>query len=144
MGLVQLNTDPTQLQLRQFGVTSLVALPVLAWLIAGRPAFWSGEPVGAPVWIAGTVGLSLAILGFVKEQWLKPFFIGLSFVTYPIGLVVGELVTFVVFFLVFTPVAIFFRIIGRDALELTIDRDSATYWKPKKQPRDVKSYFRQS
>ena len=36
----------------------------------------------------------------------------------------------------------YFGFFGRDPLQLKIDRDASTYWQPKKQPRDVRSYFR--
>jgi hypothetical protein len=59
-------------------------------------------------------------------------------------LVVGEVLLLVIYFLVFTPVAMLFRIIGRDALARKIDRGAATYWRAKESRADVESYFRQS
>ena len=45
-------------------------------------------------------------------------------------------------FSVVVPVGLAFRLFGRDPLQLKMDRHSSTYWQPKKQPRDVRSYFR--
>jgi hypothetical protein len=45
---------------------------------------------------------------------------------------------------VITPVALYFKLIGRDSLERRIDKNVPTYWKPRKQPSGPESYFRQS
>jgi hypothetical protein len=48
------------------------------------------------------------------------------------------------YFVIFLPVAIVFRLIGRDALQRVLNRSAATYWQPKRQAADARSYFRQS
>ena len=65
-------------------------------------------------------------------------------ITYPIGWVVSHVVLAVLFLGVFTPVAVLFRLIGRDALARRRPPDRATYWLPMPAPDDVRSYFRQS
>ena len=62
----------------------------------------------------------------------------------PIGIAVHEVTMAVMFFGVFVPLGLVFRLIGRDPLAKRIDRNAASYWLPKKQPRDAASYFRQS
>jgi hypothetical protein len=90
------------------------------------------------------VGGVLVWLSVVAPRYVRPVFIVASVVTYPIGLVVGELMLLVIYFSVFTPVAVVFRLIGRDALERKIDRGAATYWRVKERRGDAASYFRQS
>ncbi len=48
-----------------------------------------------------------------------------------------------VFFLMFTPIGILFRIIGKDLLDEKIDRNAETYWKPKEQIDDLSRYEKQ-
>ena len=61
---------------------------------------------------------------------------------FPIGWTVSKIVLGAVFLLVFTPVALVFRLTGRDALQLR--RGSGrSYWTGKPAP-SVESYFRQS
>ena len=50
----------------------------------------------------------------------------------------------VLFYGLFTPVALLFRLIGRDALSLRRRAGTASYWKPKPAAPAVRSYFRQS
>ena len=135
MKLVEINWTPSDRQLRQFGVICLVALPLVAWL-------WGG---GTQV-IAGTAvaGLVLAIAGWFVPRTIKPIFLLLTIVATPIGMVIGEFAMMAIYFGVFLPIGLIFRLIGRDALQRTIDRDQKTYWQPKEQPKDAASYYRQS
>jgi hypothetical protein len=133
--LFELNRRPTQRQLRQFGVVCLVAFPLLGWL-------WGGGPVA--IGVLAAVGLVLAIVGLAVPRALAPVFVGLSMVTIPIGLVVGELALLFIFVALFLPLGLVFRLIGRDALELKPDRSAETYWRAKRRPDGVARYYRQS
>ena len=70
--------------------------------------------------------------------------LGLTLLTLPIGLVVGEIILMTIYFLLFLPVSLVFRLIGRDALKRGIDRSAKTYWQSKPEPAGPESYFRQS
>jgi len=48
-----------------------------------------------------------------------------------------------VFFLVIAPIAIFFRLIGRDALDRRLDPNATSYWTPLEQDTQPSRYFRQ-
>ena len=131
----ELNLRPTDRQLRQFGAICFVALPVVGWLWGGS---WP-----AIMWLAIAGGL-LAVTGLVVPAILKPIFLILTVVAFPIGLVVSEIVLAIVYFGIFMPVTIIFRLLGRDALELKPMREQSSFWRPKKQPSGVGSYYRQS
>ncbi|MEX2188931.1 MAG: hypothetical protein WD875_19135 [Pirellulales bacterium] len=140
-----LNRDPSPRQLRQFAAAGLVLMPLAAWLFAGRPlgdawSPWHTRQIGGLAALGGV----LVALSFVAPRALRPVFVAASLLTLPIGLVVGEILLAVIYFLVFTPVALLFRLIGRDALDRKFDRSAASYWRPKAPPRDATSYFRQS
>jgi hypothetical protein len=135
MSLVQVNWRPTNRQLRQFAAICLIALPLVGWMWGG------GRQTIA--WLA-VVGCVIAVIGALAPAILKPVFIGLTVITLPIGMVVGELTLLAVFFGILLPLGLFFRLIGRDALQLKLDRTCPTYWRPKKQPNDLGSYYRQS
>jgi hypothetical protein len=47
------------------------------------------------------------------------------------------------FLLVVTPIALFFKAIGRDPLCRKFDPSAATYWIERRPPETVKRYFRQ-
>jgi hypothetical protein len=75
---------------------------------------------------------------------MRPVFVAWMVVAFPIGWVVSRLVLLLLFFGVVTPVALFFRVTGRDALKVKRRPGAGTYWTQKPHSADVASYFRQS
>ncbi len=65
-------------------------------------------------------------------------------VTYPIGWLVSRLLLGVLFYGMFTPLGLLFRLLGRDALARRARPDASSYWITKEGPNDARSYFRQS
>ena len=106
-------------------------------------AFFSSANWSLIGWLA-LVGLALAAVGLLAPKVLKPVFVGLMLVALPIGMVIGELSMALIYFGVFLPIGLCFRLIGRDALQLKLDRNAQSYWQAKSTPRDVASYYRQS
>jgi len=86
-------------------------------------------------------GIVIAILSFALPNFVKPIFVGLTLVAAPIGLLAGELAMLLIFFGIFFPISLGFRMIKRDALKLTIDKNASTYWQAKRQPKGVASYY---
>lgn len=80
--------------------------------------------------------------GLIFPGRLKPAFIGLSLVTFPMGVLVNELSLGLIFFLVFVPIGIAFRLMGRDPLHREFEAETPSYWQAKRRPVDVASYFR--
>lgn len=145
MAAIRINWNPSDRQLRQFGLIGLAAVPVLGWVFSGSPppATWVDEP--AMLMIGGAIGgLVLGLLGWLRPGSLKLIFIGMTLAAFPIGLVLSELIMLLIYITIFVPVALIFRCIGRDALHRQLDRGATTYWTLKKAPKDAESYFRQS
>ena len=143
MAMATINWNPTDKALRQFAWISLVGFPLIGWVFSGRPT--SLESI-AP-WTATLVGLALGIVsvlaGMVYPKAVKPIFLGLSLLTFPIGLIVGEVFLLTVFFGVFTVVALIFRLVGFDPMSRKFNKDAETYWTPKAQPTSPRQYLRQ-
>ena len=135
MKLVEINWNPTNRQLRQFALICLFALPLVGW-------FW-GLGLVVIAWLAG-VGLVLALAGIAVPKAIKPVFLALTILAAPIGLAAGEVAMLFIYFAVFVPIGVFFRLSKRDALQMNPDRERTTYWQPKKQPTSVADYYRQS
>jgi len=142
MKLVELNWNPTPRQLKQFGVAAAIFFPLIGWLATGKPRALAEASLPLLGGLA-IAGLALAIVALLKPAVIRPLFIGVSLVTLPIGLVVGELVLLVVFFGVFLPIGLVMRIVGRDALQRQLDKSAKSYWQPKAQPTSPARYFQQ-
>jgi len=140
--LVEFNWKPTDRQLKEFGLAALVLLPLAGWLATGRPRTLEAANIRVIGGLAAA-GLSLTLLSFAMPKAIKPVFIGTSLVTWPIGMVVGEAATLIVFYALFAPIGLIFRLVGRDVLERRLDPKAKTYWQLKRRPADVRSYYRQ-
>jgi polyferredoxin len=135
MSLIEIQWKPADRQVRQFAAICCVGLPFIGW-------WWEASTT----WIfgLGIFGTVLMAISWLQPQFVKPLFVACTLITAPIGLVVGELAIFLIYATVLCPLGILFRIIGRDALQRSIDRDRASYWQEKRQPKSVASYYRQS
>jgi hypothetical protein len=130
-------TDPTPRTLRQFAALWLGLLGTMAlwqWLARDRQALAA---------LLAVLAIGVGSIGLVSPERVRLVYVGLIVATFPIGWVVSQLVLLVVFSLVFTPVSLVFRLIGRDVLGRGWVRDRASYWTPKPAPASVRDYFRQ-
>ena len=131
---MDINFHPSIRQLRTFGLMSLAALPLGA-------AIWT-HGSWTTVGCAAAAGGVLAAVGLAWPQGLRPILVMLNVITWPLVLIVHDMVLIAAFFGVLVPVGFVFRLFGRDPLQLKLDRRAATYWQPKPRPADVRSYFR--
>jgi hypothetical protein len=137
MRLADLPLNPTPRMLRQFAGAGLVLLVGLG--------LWETRRRG---WVAGpitliAVGCVLGAVGLLRPRWLKPVFVAATLVTLPIGWVLSQAILAVMYFGVITPVGLFFRMTGRDALGLRRAVEPGSYWAAKPAPEDVRRYLRQ-
>ena len=124
--------------LRQFAVLWFVFLGGLACLEGFGRERWTAS------YVLGGFAVTVGLVGLVSPQTIRPLFVGLTAITYPIGWVVSKVLLLTIFYGVFTPVALLFKVIGRDALARRPQPGKETYWLPKASARDIHSYFHQS
>jgi len=132
------NLNPEVRVLRQFGGLCSIACGGMAvWQIIG-----SHNPGRAAAWGAGSI--LCAVLALIRPNWLRAPFVASIVATFPIGWVVSNLVLFLLYFGLMTPLAVAFRWSGRDLLNLKPPTESEwTFWSSKNIDRDKRSYFRQ-
>lgn len=123
--------------LRQFGLLCLV---VFGGLATWRIVRGQSDVVTVVLWIAA---LGPGLIGIIAPKALAPVFMAWMAVAFPIGFVVSRILLAMLYFLMFTPVAIVFRLMRRDVLRLE-RRSATTYWTSRAQDQDPVSYFRQS
>lgn len=114
-------------------------------LFLGGLACWHGlvRGHGTLAGVLAVLALTVGPLGLIKPQAVRPVFLGCLIVTFPIGWLVSRLLLACLFYGVFTPVGLVFKLIGRDALERRYRPDQASYWEAKPMPADARSYLRQ-
>lgn len=101
----------------------LLLIGVFAWY---RGVAW--HPVA--LWIGGP----LVVVGTALPLAVKPFYYAWMSLAVVLGYVMTRVILTLFFFLVLTPVGIFFRLSGRDPLHRKPDPDAPTYWIEKTYP----------
>ena len=147
MALIEINWRPNRRQLRTFGCAGAVVLAGLgAWTFFRHHLLGFGMSPGTARSVA--VGLWIAaghFLGFAlaAPTLLRPVYLALTVVSLPIGLVLSHVILAVVYYGLFMPTGLIFRLIGRDALHRRFDPNVSSYWTPRPGATDVRRYFRQ-
>jgi hypothetical protein len=116
------------------------------WLaFFGGMAAWQGIMRGRVGIAAGLAALALVVggLGLARPALVRPIFVGWMVLAFPIGWTVSLVLLGLVYYGLFTPIALAFRLTGRDALRLRPRPGDATYWTPRPAVADIRRYFRQ-
>jgi hypothetical protein len=114
-------------------------------LFLGGLACWQGFVRGNTVSAVVLAALALTVgpVGLIRPQAIRFIYVGAMLITFPIGWLVSRLVLTIIFYGVFTPMALLFNLLGRDALGLKRQPDAPSYWTPKTRAAGPKSYLRQ-
>jgi hypothetical protein len=145
MAMLEIDWQPDARRLRQFGLASLGAgllLAGVALMRGGLATLAAAESWRVVVPLA--FGIVSALLALLRPRWLKPLYLGLTALTWPIGWCVSLLVLLLLFFALFLPVALVFRLLGRDAMRRRYDPSASSYWIERPPASPPASYFRQS
>jgi hypothetical protein len=147
MALLEIQWHPDRRQLKGFGLVCLGVFAALgAWVRLADTIPWielgtdTARGVAIGFWL---VAVACAVLAVAAPTVLRPLYLLLTVIGIPIGFVIAHLVMALVFFGVFTPIGLVFRIIGRDALERRFDRRASTYWVARRPAANKSRYFRQ-
>jgi saxitoxin biosynthesis operon SxtJ-like protein len=122
--------------LRQFAGLWLIFFGGLA---AARLWHGHGDQVAA---FLGALAVIVGVLGLIRPGAVRLIYTGWMIAAFPIGWTVSQVMLVILYFVVFTPVALVFRVIRRDPLQLR-RRDAASYWMAKPPPAKAEDYFRQ-
>lgn len=136
MSLLRINKDPSRRQLFVFAAAWLAFVSVL-----GARSWMHSRPILAMgLWALAAAVPATAVAG---TGVLRRVYLGLSYATYPVGLVVSTVVLALVYYLALTPIGLTMRLLGHDPLARRFDRKASSYWKPRAQGKSAGSYFNQ-
>lgn len=132
------NWSPSRRELRHFSWGLAGALCVFTLLVT-----WRGGAVPRLAWGTLPAAGMLVTAGLAAPRSLLPVYRGWMALTTPVGFAAQRLALILVFYALLTPIALVFKILGRDPLNRRLDRDADSYWIPHKPATDPKQYFRQ-
>lgn len=129
--------NPTSKALRQFAAAWLIFFLALA---AHRYLRKQQHEVG---FILAALALFFGVLGLIKPAAVRWLFVTWMVLAFPIGWLISQLMLGVMFYGLITPIALLFRMKGRDLLARRPAPNRDSFWIPKNTPADVRTYFRQ-
>ncbi|MGA2247944.1 MAG: SxtJ family membrane protein [Verrucomicrobiota bacterium] len=132
----EINSNPDRRVLRQFGGVGFIILGAVAVHQYRFGHHHTGITLAA-------IALLMGFAGLARPSLLRWLFVGWMKVAFPLNWIVSELMLGLIFYLVLTPLALVFRLAGRDALELRASPGRASYWVRKPAAPEVRRYFRQ-
>lgn len=139
---MKLDLKPSTTQLRQFGWIALFGFPIVSVLILWNWLDWQPNAVIYTLWgLAAVCGL----LALTVPSLLNPLYVLMMVVAFPIGFVLSHILLRLIYYLVFTPMALIFKLKGRDAMNRKLEPERDSYWEDHKdvaQPRSPASYLR--
>jgi hypothetical protein len=100
-----------------------------------------GEPTTA-AWIALILGSVIGVPGLIRPGFIRPFYLGAMGATRPVGYVMSTVVLAAIYYGVLTPIAVLFRLGGRDVLGLR-KREADSYWIDLPRRGEPREYLRQ-
>jgi carbamoyltransferase len=128
---------PSTRQLREFAVIGAVFLVILGmWQLAARPAFMLATTYAA-------AGVLLMWIGSLRPRWLAPIFSAWMTLVSPLAWLTSAALMAIVFYGLITPLALIFRLRGREALDLAFGSDQDSYWREKPAAKDARQYRKQ-
>lgn len=133
--MISVDWHPDDKKVKQFSVVCLILCVVIAY-------FMFRSDATASAYIVAIIGISCLLVGGFRPSWFRPVYYVLSAMLFPLGWVLSNLMLVMVFFVLITPLAMVFKLMGRDALTLSKPRVSS-YWKHHAGQRSIESYFRQ-
>ena len=117
------------------------------WLaFLGGLALYHGLARGRAV-LAVVLGVAAAVggvAGLVAPRAIEPLFRTAMAIAMPIGFVISNILLAVIFYLIITPISLFFRVIGRDALARRLSSGARSQWIEREQTTDPRRYWHQS
>src|SRR5262245_61693204 len=128
---------PTSRTLRQFAGLWLACFSGLAtweWLVRGHTNWGM---------LMAILALTIGPLGLVWPQRVRPVYVAWMVLAFPIGWTISQLILAVMYYGLFTPIGLIFRLIGRDSLQCAHRPVLETYWATKVSPPDPRRYLKQ-
>ncbi len=138
----EVNWNPDRRARKKFAVSLILGFPAIATVFslitflskhAWKPFF---------LWL-GIAGCALGIILWLIPQIAKPVYVVWYFAACCVGIVVGNTLFALIFYLVFTPLGLVLRLRRNPAITKGFDKSRKTYWRDAEKAVDLKRYYRQ-
>ena len=138
MPLIEINWNPSDKDLRNFGRIAIVASILVSALLYATKSLtlkWCVLIAGV-----GFVFFICSLLSMILTKWI---YLGLTLITFPIGMAISFVLLAGFYFLLLSPMGLVFRLIRRDSLRRKCDRAAKSYWIARRPADKINRYFNQ-
>ena len=136
--MLKLDFKPPLHVLTQFGFIGVAGFTFIGAIATQR--FHAPPAVGyVCLALAAFLGFCAA---FEAGAIIRPFFVALMIIAWPLGMVISIVLLGTIFYGMFAPVGVVFRMMGKDPLDRRFDRSSTSYWIRRKTQRSPASYLK--
>ncbi len=119
-GEMMIKSNREDKELRTFAFTLSCALGFLGGFV-----LWRKDETGFLLW---GIGFVILLVGLIRPTLLKAIQKGWMKLAFLMGFFMTHLVLALMYYLVFTPVGLVMRALGKDPLRLKHDRNAKSYW----------------
>jgi hypothetical protein len=139
----EVNWKPDMAERRKFARSLVIGFPCIAVVLILASWVKTGAWKIEPALIIGGTGLVTGLVLLALPGIARPFYVVWYGLACAIGLVVGNILLAVVFYVLITGVGLAMRISGKGSISKTLDKRTTTYWKDAKPVTDPQRYYRQ-
>ena len=127
---------------KKFAVSLIIGFPMIA-VVFSLIAFLKTHAFNHFFFWLGIVGLAAGVVLWLLPQIAKPFYQVWYFLACCMGIVIGNVLFAVFFYLVFTPLGLCLRLRRNQGINKSFDKSRKSYWRDAEKPVDLKRYYRQ-
>ncbi len=136
MSLIRINRNLSRRQLAVFGVAWLVFFAAMGFIVHGR----GGATTAVVLWAVAAV---VPAIGWARPNFMRAVYLGMIYITFPIGFVVSYLMLIAIYYLMITPLGLVMRVFGYDPMSRRLDPVARSYWVARHPPATIDRYFHQ-
>lgn len=133
----ELNTKPSSKDLRDFGLIFLVGMAVIGvvfWQVFDHDLHRAQYAFGA--------GVGVLVLSLIPPVGRLLYIVWMGFGLL-LGLITSPVIMYALFLFLITPVALFFKVTGRDTMNRKLNEKSESYWEEYPKHDDPSRYVKQ-
>ncbi len=139
----EVNWHPDTVARRTFAKSLIIGFPCVAvvFLLAGKASsgVWNLDSALK----LGGFGAAAGALFYAVPAIAKPFYVVWYALACCVGLVMGNVLMGLLFYLLVTGIGLMKRLCGSQPIRMTVNKQAATYWHDAPPAPDVKRYYSQ-
>lgn len=136
MALIRINRNLSRRQLAFFGVAWLVFFAMMGFFMHRG----GGATAAVVLW---AVAAAVPAIGWAWPSFMRAVYLGMIYITFPIGFVLSYLMLIAIYYFVVTPVGLAMRVVGYDPMSRRFDPAARSYWAARQPPATTDRYFHQ-